>query len=231
MSEPARKVVTRAPPRTVRILNLNGVLPHPVEAESKLEADCVRVAALSPVTRSIVSQAFRLPVSPKGYVPDFLITTLGRLHLVIEVKLERKVSDYVDLFDRAAEHLAAKGFVFAVATEKALRRERIHERAQLILRYSKATYSGEEKSRALACVSSAAKGIALGSVVKKAQVRREVIFHLISRKLLSTGRKLSIDDSAIVTAPAAADCSEMLTLMRWLSVEPWPIGTQVRMPA
>ena len=201
MEESSRKVVTRAPGRTVRILNLRGVLPNPVEAESKLEADLVRQLALNHLTKSIIGQPYRLPVSSEGYTPDYLVTTTGEARMVIEVKLASKVAKYATLFDGAAEYLQGHKHQFFVATEKTIRKDRLHERALLILRYAKATYSEPEVQRALEATDFYKKGLALGSLVAKTKLRRELIFHLIGRRQLTTGPRLFLCSGATARLP------------------------------
>lgn len=226
MEESARKVVTRAPGRTVRILNLRGVLPRPVEAESKLEADFVRQAALNPLTKAIIGQPYKLPVSPEGYTPDYLVITTGETRVVAEVKLARKVAENAALFDRAAEYLRDRQHQFFVATEKTIRRDCLHERALLILRYAKASYSAVELQRALEVANFYKKGLAIGTLTVKANLRRELIFHLIGRRQLTTGPRLPLDDGALVIATSAPEVSDEDFLGRWLGVAPW--GKDVR---
>ena len=221
MEKSKRKVVTRAPARTVRILNLNGVLPHPVEAESKLEGDFVRQAALSSITKAIVSQPFTLPVSPEGYTPDYLVSTTGESRVVVEVKLARKVAEYTALFDRAAEYLRARRHEFFVATEKTIRRTNSHQRALLLLRYAKAVYPEQQRQRAVEFTRSYKNGVALGTILAKTKLRRELIYHLIGRKQLTTGPRLSLDDSALVFIPNASETTDEDFLARWLGLAPW----------
>lgn len=221
MEESSRKVVTRAPGRTVRILNLRGVLPKPVEAESKLEADLVRQVALNQLTKAIIAQPYRVPVSPEGYTPDYLVTTTGETRIVIEVKLARKVAEYATLFDNAAEYLRERKHQFFVATEGTIRRDRLHERALLILRYGKATYGEPDLRRALEAADFYRKGLALGTLVSKTKLKRELIFHLIGRRQLTTGPRLSLDDSALVNSTTVPEMSHEDFLSRWLGVTPW----------
>jgi hypothetical protein len=226
MEESTRKVVSRSPGRTVRILNLHGVLPRPVEAESKLESDFVRQAALSPITKAIIAQPYKLPVAPLGYTPDYLVITAGETRLVAEVKLNKRVAENAALFDRAADYLRERQHQFFVATEKTIRRDRLHERALLILRYAKATYSEPELQRAREAANFYKKGLALGSLIAKTKLRRELIFHLIGRRELSTGPRLPLDDSALVFETFKPEMSDEDFLSRWLGVSPW--GKDVR---
>lgn len=222
MKPSKRQVVTRAPARTVRIINLRGLLPNPVEAESTLEADYIRRAALKPETKAIVHQPFILPVSPRGYTPDFLQTVeVETPRIVVEVKLEKNIAKYADLFDRAAEYLVAKNFVFFVLSERTLRKKRIHERALLILRYAKANFPAAERIRITSLLVEYPDGLPMGTVVRKAKVSRESVIHLVALKVLTTGPNLHIDESAVVTLRKHDTNHVPITFERWFGVAPW----------
>ncbi len=225
MKPSTRKVVSRAPMRTVRLINLKGLLPHPVEAESSLEADYIRRAAFAPFTQSILAQPFTLPVSPKGYTPDFFQVCKGFDSLVVEIKLEKKVTKYSDLFDRAAEFLRSKGYIFYVLTERTLRKQKIHERALMLRRYAKASFPLDERTRVSSVLSEYPHGIAMGSLLRKAQVTRELVIHLIAWKILTTGPKLHLDESTLVFLAASYASSNAFTFDRWFDVFPWGEST------
>ena len=96
-------MVTRSPTKTVRILNLSGVLDSPVECESTLERDFVYRAVLCPGLLRLRHQPFALKLSTgRTYTPDFLVKHRDGRLTVIEVKPRRKVSKYRDVFDEAA---------------------------------------------------------------------------------------------------------------------------------
>lgn len=105
----ARKVVTRAPARTVRVLNLGGILHGPVECESSLERDFVYRAALCPSVVLIKHQPFRVNwAAGKHYTPDFLVRHRDGQVTVVEVKLAERAAAYRELFDRAATDHSAQ---------------------------------------------------------------------------------------------------------------------------
>lgn len=221
MEPSTRKVVTRAPARTVRTLNLRGVLPHPVDAESTLEADFVRHAALYPRTRAVVSQPFKVPVSPEGYTPDYLVTTASDARIVVEVKLASKVTKYAELFDEAARYLRQRDHQFYVVTQRSLHLDRRHERAQLILRYAKASYAESDKQRALDAVRGYAGGVPMGRLRKKLNASRELLLHLIGRRLLTTGPRLAVDDSAVLSLVTTSEINDEAFFARWFDAAPW----------
>ncbi len=222
MQPSSRKVVTRSPSRTVRIINLNGILDNPVEAESSLEADYVLRSAFGPGKKKITHQPFKLPVSPKGYTPDFLEETEGvETKSVVEVKLQRKVTKYADLFDRAAEYLLPRNYRLFVLTEKHLRKDGIEERVRVLRRYAKAVFPADSRQRVLDTLSAYPHGLAIGSLMRKAKVSRELIIHLIARKQLSSGSGLQLSDSAVVILPELTRMDPVVTLEAWFGVTPW----------
>lgn len=217
-----RKIVTRSPQRTVRLINLPNLLPAPVEAESSLEADFVQRAALVPDTSTLIAQPFRLPVSPKGYTPDYLQTFSGcELKAVVEIKIARQLARYKSLFDDAAGFLREKGYTFYVVTEKELRRENINQRVTRVLRYAKAHHSQEVCARIEHVMAEYPKGLPIGSLCRKADVSRELILHLIANRRLVTGYRLLIDDAAVITLPCNPTASGRNPFEHALGISPW----------
>jgi hypothetical protein len=143
------------------------------------------------------------------------------LRAVTEIKPHKNVPKHSDLFDRAADFLGQHGYTFYVITEKALFRDRIDERVMLLVRYSKAQYPESERARVLEVLADCDLGIAVGSLMRKARVKREVIIHMIARKALSTGPKLLLDESAVVRMMAFAARDWDLSFERWFGVRPW----------
>ena len=222
MKSSDRKIVTRAPSRTVRIINLKGLLPHPVEAESSLEADYVRRAALQPSTNDVIHQPFILPVSPRGYTPDFFqIEESNTPKVIVEIKPEKKVAKYGALFDRAAEYLKPKGYAFYVVTERSLRKSKINERVLLIRRYVKASFPLIERIRVSSLLAEYPNGLPIGTLVRKARVSRELVIHLVARKILTTGAKLHVDHSALVTLRQLSKNNDATAFAGWFGVTPW----------
>lgn len=219
-----RKIVTRSPKRTVRIINLPTLLPTPVAAESSLEANFVQRAALVPDTRALVAQPFRLPVTPNGYTPDYLQTFSNYdLKAVIEVKIARQLTRYKSVFDSAASFLRENGYTFYVVTEKVLRFEKIEQRISRILRYAKAIYPQEDCTRIEQMLTEYPKGLPIGSLCRKTGVSRELLLHLIANRRLSTGHRLLIDDAAVITLPRNLSASsnpleDVLGIPSWESI-------------
>lgn len=213
-------LLTRSPSKTIRVLNFPQILSQPVEAESTLEEDLVYRAALYFRLNKLISQPFVLPVSPNGYTPDFYVKTESGRRYVIEVKIARKVQGYAELFDKATEYLKPKDITFLVVTEKNLRRERIQKRALRLVRYLKAQHVQSTCEATIAEISSSAAGVTIGQMIKRG-VTRELIFHLIARRKLTTGPRLMLDDSALVFARNPLENEDENCFARWLGVTPW----------
>jgi hypothetical protein len=218
-----RKIVTRSPSRTVRIINLPSLLPAPVEAESSLEADFVRRAVLIPGAVALIAQPFRLPVSPKGYTPDYLLSySCYDKKAIIEIKIARKVARYQALFDRAAVFLNEKGYAFYVVTEKVLRRDGVDQRVSQILRYAKSSFPSADISRADQVLVDYPRGLPIGTLCKKAGVSRELVLHLIARRRLTTGARFLTDDAAVISCVPKRTHESERPLETILGTKPWP---------
>jgi hypothetical protein len=222
-----RKIISRSPSRTVRIINLPGLLQAPVAAESSLEADYVHRAALVPKTSTLLAQPFRLPISPKGYTPDYLQTfSNSTLKAVIEIKIERKLADYKSLFDSAAAFLRDKGYTFYVVTEKVLHCQNVDLRTKQILRYAKAVFPQPDCEHVEQLLAEYPEGLPMGTLRRKARISLELILHLIATKRISTGHRLLFDDSVVVKqAPKPGSCADN-PLEEALGIKPWQSATQ-----
>ncbi|MHB1359386.1 MAG: Tn7 transposase TnsA N-terminal domain-containing protein [Rhodocyclaceae bacterium] len=228
MKPSTRKVVTRSPSRTVRILNLPGLLSGPVEAESSYEAAYVLRASLMPTCKAIFSQPFKVPVSPKGYTPDFLQTFSSPKFkpAIVEIKPESKVNKYVDVFDRAAEFLRQRDYEFYVITDRNLFKDGIEQRAHLIRRYAKATFPDMCWKRIKHALSDRDCGLPLGSLMRKAAASREAILHFLANRVLTTGPRLMIDDSAVIRLSASPVMGREASFAQWFGVTPWDEGRE-----
>ena len=104
---------------------------------------------------------------------------------------------------------------------KTIRRDRVHERALLLLRYAKTAFDERQQQRAIDIALRYPNGLALNSLLAKAQVSRELIFHLIATKRMTTGPRLSCADSALVFIAPASETDNEDCIARWLGLTPW----------
>jgi hypothetical protein len=220
---PARKVVTRSPARTVRILNLNGILDVPVECESTLERDFVYRAALCPTVSRIRHQPFQLTLpSGQKYTPDFLVTHRSGQAAVVEVKLDSKVAEYCSTFDQAARQLHARGISFVVLTEHLIQRDRLHEDAALILRYRKTVVARDKLERVLKSLSGAGTaGMPVLELVDGCGIDFGQLYHLICTRVvhLPLGQKLSGTTRLCLANNLESDHEVLIE--RWFGAEVW----------
>lgn len=229
MEQAERKVITRSPSHAVHAINAGGLLDSDVEAESRLEAHFIRRAALLPLTHEITHQPFRIPVSPRGYTPDFLVYfPKSGFKAVIEIKVAAAIKlAHLELFDRAASTIAERGFVFFVITETELSQDKIHRRAILLTRYAKEIVSSETITRITECLSNYPEGLAIGTLARKSAATRPQILGCVARGILSTGRRLQTDLSALVKLRnETEEFDDEIQFCRWFGAAPW--GEDIR---
>ena len=213
-------LLTRSPSKTIRVANYPQILPQSVESESTLEEDLINRAVLYYRLNNLISQPFVLPVTPIGYTPDFFAKTDAGKRYVVEVKIARKVQGYTELFDKAADYLRPRGIAFLVVTENNLRRERIQKRALRLLRYLKAQHLQSNCDAVIAEISACPCGITIGQMIKRG-FTREIIFHLIASRKLTTGPRLMLDESALVFAHNPMEIDNENCFASWFGVTPW----------
>jgi hypothetical protein len=219
---PAREVVSRSPTKTVRILNLNGVLDSPVECESTLERDFVYRAVLCPGLLRLRHQPFTLKLSTgRTYTPDFLVKHRDGRLTVIEVKPRRKVSKYRDVFDEASARLRADGIAFVVLDEEAIRAAKREKRAALVLRYRKTRPDIEAQQRVVGELRRGDGSMAIGRLVRRADVPREVVLRLLATRTLITTRDLLASDKGRVRLFNDSEINHAFRIESWFGVSAW----------
>lgn len=196
---PARKVVTRAPGRTVRRINLPGMFDAPIECESSLERDFVLRAALCPSVAQLRHQPFHLSLeSGRRYTPDFLATSFSGTRWVIEVKQATRVPAYRSVFDEASAVLRDRGFDFMVLTEEQIRSDRLHEQAALALRFRKAGVEVGVRDRLLDCLSRHPSGLPIDELIHRCEAHRIDVLCLIGNRVISVTAALSLAGDSLV---------------------------------
>jgi len=218
MTAPARRLIKPTTPRTVHLLNL-GALAHPVQAEASTEADFVRLAALCPAVRHIVSQPCTLDLDGRQYTPDYRVECHSGLVSYWEVKLDSRFDRYRDLFNEAARHLRAQGARFYAISNVSLRRRDQHQFAALLQRYGKAQPPEAVLERVLDEVRAYPDGLPLAALAVRACVPHELIYHLLARRRLTFKRRIGIHD--LLTLPEYLEKTDDFLLASWLDVSPW----------
>lgn len=195
-----RKIVTRSPHRRAGLIACSWFQSTPIEYESLLERDFVRLALLDLDVTSIAHQPFFVDLGEFGeYVPDFLLTGPTR-KLVVEVKPEERSSNGRNgpRLARASEVLRSRGFDFMLATDRWIRSGRRHERAAIILRHARSHLSATLVASILAMAGRTPSGIAIGALAAAAGVPTSAILYLVGRRLLRINPALDLEDSQLV---------------------------------
>lgn len=200
MKPSKRKVISRSPSHTVRLIHLPHVQPDPVEADSNPERLFIHIAALYPFIHKITDQPFSLELGAKSYTPDFLLEFKDGSRLVVEVKPESRMKEYEELFAQAAKKLNAHGYEFLVAKDVDITRDELATRALRIRRYCKTRFNQQACKRALRIVDASKRGVTMRELTQTHRISQEVVLHLIGYHQLCTNNNLSIDDRTFVTS-------------------------------
>lgn len=197
---PARKVVTRSPGHTVRLIHLPHLQKTGIEADSSLERDFTYLALAFPFVRTIAHQPFTLELSHGSYTPDFLVGFDDGSKVVAEVKPYHKIKHYEQRFSEARSKLASRAFLFLVAHDLLLKKQDIHERARLIRRYAKGSYPDSEKALALSALRDAPNGLSIKMLMQRG-VQKVTLLHMVAQQILQVAADLNIGDAALLRLP------------------------------
>ena len=221
---PARKVVTRAPWRTVRLLNLPGLFPEPLECESSLERDFVYRAALCPSVACLRHQPLRLDLGDsQRYTPDFLVEYRDRSCCFVEVKPLEKVERNATTFDLASEALRGEeNATFVVLTEHDIRRDGAHKRAALILRYRKSVVDEAQRQRVIQVLRAAPDlTLDLGTLLRRSEVDHACAMHLIASRQIAASSNHDIHEGAQIVLNQESDSPHAVHIYQWFGAQTW----------
>jgi len=221
---PARKVVTRAPWRTVRLLNLPGLFPEPLECESSLERDFVYRAALCPSVACLRHQPLRLDFSDgRRYTPDFMVEYRDKSRCFVEVKPFKKVERNTATFDLASKALLDKeNATFVVLTEHDIRRSDAHKRAALILRYRKSVVDEAQRQRAIHVLQGAPNHtLDLETLLHRSEVDHACAMHLIASRQIVASSNHDIHEGAQIVLNQESDAPHAVHIHQWFGAQAW----------
>lgn len=197
---PVRNVVTRSPHRRTGSVSCPWFQQTPIEYESLLERDFIRLALLDLRFRSIEHQPFIVDLNELGeYTPDFLL--LGENQkLVVEVKpAERAESDRnAPRLSRAKTVLRSAGYDFILATENDIRGGGRDRRAAILLRHARSHLGRDVVNAVTKCAEQFPSGVTIGALASSAQVPQTTVLHLIGRRALRINQALNFSDSELV---------------------------------
>ncbi len=221
---PARKVVTRAPWRTVRLLNLPGLFAEPLECESSLERDFVYRAALCPSVAQLRHQPLRIDLGDdRRYTPDFLVEYRDGTRCFVEVKPLERVERNAATFDRASQVLRdQESAAFVVLTEDDIRRGDAHKRAALILRYRKSAIDDVQRQRVIQVLQAAPdRTLDFGTLLRRSEVDHACAMHLIASRQIAASSTHEIHEDARVVLNQEADFHHAVHIHQWFGAQTW----------
>jgi len=203
----ARKVVTRSPHRRVGLIACPWFQSTPIEYESLLERDFVRLALLDLQISSIFHQPFSLNLREFGtYFPDFLLVGPDK-KVVVEVKPDERARNDKNKprLGCAEQLLREKGFQFFVATEKQIHQGKRHERASVLLRHARSHVSRVITERIIAAAAHSPKGITIRDLACEASTSVETVLHLVGRRRLQINKAFNFDEDQLVHPVGGVD--------------------------
>jgi hypothetical protein len=193
----ARRVVNSSPYRRVGIVACPWFQSSPIEYESLLERDFVRLALLDLRVCSIAHQPFKVDLgNSRTYTPDFLVTGT-HLRLVVEVKPEERARtpQIVEAHNRAKERLRAQGYDFIVATEKLIRANKRHDKAAVLLRHARSHLPLTVVNETIRISQQFRDGIRISALASRAGVPISTVLYLIGRRRLRINQMLDFSPS------------------------------------
>lgn len=201
MKPTKRKVVTRSPGHTVRLLSLPHLQPEHVgvDADSSLERDFVHLSALFPWIQSIQHQPFLLELDSGNYTPDFLLVFEDGSRAVVEVKPKALLNPHLRKLEDAETHLRQHGLYFFIALDIHIQKGGRAERALKIRRYAKSRTDAEQTHRALRLVTDC--GCLTLERLQAAGVSVEIISFLLTRREVEVEPDLRLESSTMVRVP------------------------------
>jgi hypothetical protein len=221
--EPARRVVTRAPHRSVGVVAVPWLQLHPIEHESFLERGFVDMAVASRAVVGIDFQPFKLDYAlddgPHTYVPDYLVTLSNRERLVVEVKPSRRVPEYRLRFDAIQAVLSSRDLRFFVVTEEHMPDAAV-DQARLWRRYARAGVDTAQAQRALQAVAQN-RAITFADLIHQG-LAPDVVYHLLGRReLLSADRLLLTSGTRLLHPTHEEPIHERIYFERWFGCSSW----------
>lgn len=201
MKPSKRKVVTRSPGHTVRLLSLPHLQPEPVgvDADSSLERDFVHLSALFPWIDSIQHQPFLLELESGNYTPDFLLVFKDGSRAVVEVKPKELLSPHLRKLEEAEKSLLDHGLYFFIALDVHIQKGARAERALRIRRYAKSRMDAEQLHLAMRLVDEF--GPLTVAQLQAAGVSVEIISFLLTRRKVEVEPDLRLEPTTVVRVP------------------------------
>lgn len=197
---PVRDVITRSPHRRAGFVACPWFQSSPIEYESLLERDFIRLALLDLKSHAIEHQPFFIDLNELGeYTPDFLLLKKGR-KVVVEVKPDEHAENERNRprLARARTILRPAGYEFIVATEKEIRSNGRHNRAAILLRHARSHLNPDKVSLLKSHAARFPSGIPIGALAASTGLPVSTVLHVIGRRGLRINSELDFSDSRLV---------------------------------
>jgi hypothetical protein len=220
---PVREVVTRSGQWKKGIVNCP-TLPAPVQHESALEKSFIQRASLCLPVKYIRHQPYRVG----RHTLDFEVG-MHTARIAVEVKIAKKVPDYIEAFNNTAARLAEKGIRFYVLTEQEIRAEHRDEHAAEVLRYAKAQVTFEEHARVTETLT-ANGAMSAPRLQEAARVDAQTLQHLVARRFLTCEPTLVVEEHCTLYIARQPD-NPVTYFESYFGVRPWSAQKVVLVPA
>jgi hypothetical protein len=232
--KPKHKVITRSPQRTVGLVACTWLQAHPVEYESQLERRFILRMLLTAGVISIVDQPFKISHGDNGeytYTPDFLISFANGQKIVVEIKPEKFIPQFAELFDNVTLILREKGLTFFVVSEYTIDVGDLSDEIELMLRYAR----GDMPEKSIVAVKNEFKNApdnaSLESIATAAGADISVIHHMVGRQILVTKNELTSEMPKFKSQYILKEDYVNLCIPNWFNAEAWGKKVRIRSDA
>lgn len=227
----AREVVTLSPTKKVGEVNKPWFQQQPIAHESQLEKDFIHSSMVCLGIAWIESQPFTMRLSETTYTPDFRLHLKNGRRLIVEIKLDLKVSKYISVFNEAAKILLADGEHFYVVTEKDIGYLGRDYVASELIPYGKSELSRDVLNAILACAGELGP-TTCEELRTRSGGQQEDVQHLLARRALVPCDEGLITPRSIVRIPTEMDPHAAFEAR--FNVQPWvtrePVPQKARTP-
>ncbi|RZT91736.1 hypothetical protein EV681_4496 [Advenella incenata] len=208
-----RKLVHRSPHRRVGYVVCTYVQPEPIEYESRLERDFVRIALLHPSIRRIVAQPTQIEIPGfGGYTPDYFLLDKNENKYIVEVKSSVFVDKYAEKLPAAKHEFDQIGMKFILTTDQQI--EPRKQFAGLVHRYSQSYYSSSAIAEVIEKIHSLRLPAPINEIVRRLGIPIELIYYLIGHRYLQID---ACNENGLILDEKGQENGE-ISIERWIGV-------------
>lgn len=226
--QPARRIVSRSPHRSVGIVSCSWLQSWGIEYESQLERRFIQCALVFPFLHSVIHQPFKISYLHEGqerqYTPDFICNFTDGSRVVIEVKPKAFVPKHQPTLSAAATVLGSSGVPFSVCTDKELGKS-IATNAATILRYTRGAIPHTALGSCVAFLAERRGSASLAELLLGTGIPLNDVLHLIGRHSLSIPSLSDINPTVTVSIPQLEMQHAYILFLDWLGLAEWPAAT------